>query len=59
MFTVIVHRETSVKYEHIMLILLNIQCTFTSAQGFANFLLFCVFDKVVRIRFVRCFYRNT
>lgn len=59
LFTLIVHRETSVKYEHIMFILLNIQCTFTSAQGFANFLLFCVFDKVVRIRFVRCFYRNT
>lgn len=53
-FIVTEHPEVVETHNDILFSLLNIQCLFTSAQAFANFILFCILDGVVRKHLFRC-----
>lgn len=54
-FIVTNNPEVVENHNDILFSLLNIQCLFTSAQAFANFILFCLLDGGVRKRLFSCF----
>lgn len=53
-FIITNHPEIAERESQVLFLLLNIQCLFTSAQAFANFVLFCVCDGEVRRKLCRC-----